>query len=59
MRRLFAKHLKQFSQNVIRLRNDTGMTQEELAEKDCFRVFAWRSRCLTASSFLVLAKTFR
>ena len=33
MRRLSAKHLKQFSQNVIRLRNETGMTQEKLAEK--------------------------
>ena len=33
MRRLSEKHLKQLSQNVIRLRNDAGLTQEKLAEK--------------------------
>lgn len=27
------KHLKQFGQNVVRLRNDAGLTQENLAER--------------------------
>ena len=26
-------HLKQFGQNIIRLRNETGLTQEKVAEK--------------------------
>ena len=33
MRRLSAKHLKQFSLNVIRLRSEAGLTQEKVAEK--------------------------
>jgi DNA-binding XRE family transcriptional regulator len=33
VRRLPAKHLKQFGQNVIHLRNGAKMTQEQLAEK--------------------------
>jgi transcriptional regulator with XRE-family HTH domain len=33
VRRPSAKHLKQFSQNVVRLRNAAGLTQEALAEK--------------------------
>ncbi|MEI9896744.1 MAG: helix-turn-helix transcriptional regulator [Chthoniobacter sp.] len=33
MRRLSAKHLKEFGQNVTRLRAGTGLTQERLAEK--------------------------
>ena len=33
MRRLPAKYLKQFGQNVIRLRNDAALTQERLAEQ--------------------------
>lgn len=33
MRRLSTKHLKQFSQNLVRLRTEAGSTQEVLAEK--------------------------
>lgn len=33
VRRLSAKHLKQFGQNIIRLRSEAGLTQEKLAEK--------------------------
>jgi transcriptional regulator with XRE-family HTH domain len=32
VRRLPAKYLEQFSRNVIRLRNDAGLTQEKVAE---------------------------
>jgi transcriptional regulator with XRE-family HTH domain len=33
VRRRPAKHLKQFSRNLVRLRSGIGMTQERLAEK--------------------------
>ena len=33
MRQPSEKHLKQFGQNVVRLRNDAGLTQEKLAER--------------------------
>lgn len=33
MRQPSEKHLKQFGQNVIRLRNEAGLTQEKVAEK--------------------------
>jgi transcriptional regulator with XRE-family HTH domain len=33
VRRLPPKYLKQFGQNVVRLRSEAGLTQEQLAEK--------------------------
>ncbi len=33
MRQLSEKHLRRFAQNVIRLRNGRGFTQEKVAEK--------------------------